>query len=106
MLRLRLKEIKKVYVLESDYSKVWVEFYDDDPETCYITHLFVHSESRNKGYGRKTMTNAEAIARELGATKLMLMVSTDGWLRAWYEDMGYKLHSYEDEEDVWMIKEL
>ena len=104
---LRLKETKKVYVLESNYSKVWVESYDDDPETCYITHLYVEPKARRKGEGTQALLEAEEFGKELGASTAMLLVDkTNVWLRSWYMHNGYEYHSSEDEECDWLVKKL
>lgn len=104
---LRLKETKKVYVLESDYSKVWVELYDDEPETCYITHLYVEREARQRGVGTQTLLEAEVFAKDKGATKSMLLVyTTCNWLKGWYMRLKYEFHSSEDEECDWLVKKL
>lgn len=104
---LRLKETKKVYVLESNYSKVWVEFYDDDPETCYITHLYVDPKARRKGEGTQALVEAEEFSKKLGASTAMLLVyKTNVWLRSWYMHNGYEYHSSEDGESDWLVKRL
>ena len=103
---LSIKSVKKVYVCETEKARIHLEFYEDDDKACILTNLFVHSAFRHKGIGRKTVAEAEAIAKELGATKALLMVECDDWKRPWYESMGYKYHSTEDEDDVWLVKDL
>lgn len=103
---MRLKEIKKVYVLESDKSKVWVEFYEDDPETCYITHLYVKTGARQKGVGAQTLLAAEKYGKDRGASVVMLLVDNDrDWLMSWYCKNGYEFHSTAG-ESTWLIKDL
>lgn len=104
--RLSIKSVKKVYVCETEKARIHLEFYEDDDKACILTNLFVHSAFRHQGIGRKTVAEAEAIAKELGATKALLMVECDDWKRPWYESMGYKYHSTEDEDDVWLVKDL
>ena len=104
--RLSIKSVKKVYVCETEKARIHLEFYEDDDKACILTNLFVHSAFRHQGIGRKTVAEAEAIAKELGTTKALLMVECDDWKRPWYESMGYKYHSTEDEDDVWLVKDL
>lgn len=80
---LRLKETKKVYVLEGNYSKVWVEFYDDDPETCYITHLYVEPKARRKGEGNFLSFNSYIDnCNNVGLWEKHTIVQVK-WLRDW-----------------------
>ena len=103
---LRLKEIKKVYVLEGDNSKVWVEFYEDDLKTCYITHLYVKTGARQKGVGTQTLLAAEKYGKDRGASVVMLLVDNDrDWLMSWYCKNGYEFHSTAG-ESTWLIKNL
>lgn len=103
---LRLKEIKKVYVLEGDNSKVWVEFYEDDLKTCYITHLYVKTGARQKGVGTQTLLAAEKYGKDRGASVVMLLVDNDrDWLMSWYCKNGYEFHSTAG-ESTWLIKDL
>ena len=103
---LNLKEIKKVYVLEGLHSKVYVEFYEDDQYTAYITHLHVDENHRKHGIGNKTLNDAEQWARVHGFDKVMLMCESDSWMYHWYISKGYKFHSNEDEEYCWLYKKF
>lgn len=103
---LELKETKRVFIYENKYSRVYLEFYDDEPTACYLTHLYVFYNSRRHGHGTETLLECESIAKSLGADRILLQCLSDSWVRHWYEEYGYKLHKQENEQDIWLIKML
>lgn len=89
----------------TNHSRIWLEIYEDDPNTCILTHLLVDEDHRQKGYGTKALEQAEMIAKDLGCNVIQLMVETDSWMHDWYLKKGYKFLKY-DTAYTWLCKKL
>ena len=103
---LELESIRKVFEYANDYSRIWLEIYEDDPATCIFTHLLVNENYRKQGYGTKTLFDAEKIANDLGCKVIYLKVENGSWMYDWYLRQGYELDNFEDGDYVWLYKEL
>lgn len=101
---LNLATVKKVYVLEGTKSKVWVEIYEDDPNTGIISHLMVDQKHRKNGIGHKTLFDAEQFLKHKGVNTILLMCENGSWVFNWYIREGYSFHSNEDHKYVWLVK--
>ena len=76
------------------------------PTTGYICDLSVVESERMKGIGRMMMRKALLECRLREMTFARLHVDANNvWLRAWYERLGFKELSRDDNE-IEMIKEL
>ena len=76
------------------------------PTTGYICDLSVVESERMKGIGRVMMRKALLECRAHEMTFARLHVDANNvWLRAWYERLGFKELS-RDENEIEMIKEL
>ena len=104
--KLKLDSTKIVREYWSEYTRIFIEIYDDEPNECVFTHLYTLEGHRQKGYGRRALTEAEEIAMELGCNVAYLKVETDSWMHQWYLRMGYKWHSNINKEYTWLTKNL
>ena len=104
--KLKLESTKKVREYWSEYARIFIEIYDDEPNECVFTHLWVVSEQRRKGYGKKALMQAEEIAKELGCHIAHLKVETDSWMHKWYLRCGYKWHKNAPDNYTWLTKNL
>jgi len=76
------------------------------PRTGYICGLSVVESSRKKGVGNDMMQLALADCRAQNMTFARLHVDAKNtWLREWYERLGFKELS-RDENEIEMIKDL
>lgn len=76
------------------------------PKAGYICDLSVLSTERKKGLGSEMMLHALAICRKYNMTFARLHVDAKNiWLREWYERLGFKELS-RDENEVEMVMEL
>lgn len=104
--KLKLESTKKVREYWSEYARIYIEIYDDEPNECVLTHLYTLEGHRQKGYGRQALIEAESMAKELGCHTAYLKVETDSWMHKWYLRMGYKWYKTADKEYTWLIKNL
>ncbi|GAA2033705.1 hypothetical protein GCM10009819_17250 [Agromyces tropicus] len=83
-----------IRVGDDDAGWLWLGPWDDLGETWWIWDLGVRPEFRRRGIARRAMRMGEEIAREHGATRLMLNVFgfNDGAI-ALYESLGYDVAS-------------
>lgn len=102
---LRLDSIRTLREYCTNYSRIWLEIYEDDPSTCILTHLLVDEDYRKKGYGTKALEQAEMIAKDLGCNVVQLMVETDSWIHDWYLRQGYEFLK-DDTTYTWLCKKL
>ena len=104
--KLKLESIKRVREYWSEYARIFIEIYDDEPNECVLTHLYTLESYRQKGYGKQALSEAESIAKELGCHIAYLKVETDSWMHQWYLRCGYNYNKNADEGYTWLIKEL
>lgn len=104
--KLKLESTKKVREYWSEYTRIFIEIYDDDPNECILTHLFTLEGHRQKGYAKKALAEAELIARELGCHKAHLKVETNSWMYNWYLRCGYNWYKNADEGYTWLTKSI
>ena len=104
--KLQLESTKRVREYWSEYARIFIEIYDDEPNECVFTHLWVVSEQRRKGYGKQTLIQAEEIAKELGCHIAHLKVETDSWMHKWYLRCGYKWYKNAPDNYTWLAKNL
>jgi ribosomal protein S18 acetylase RimI-like enzyme len=104
--KLKLESTKKVREYWSEYARIYIEIYDDEPNECVLTHLYTLEGHRQKGYGRQALIEAESIAKELGCHTTYLKVETDSWMHQWYLRMGYKWYKNVNNEYTWLTKNL
>ena len=104
--KLKLESTKKVREYWSEYTRIFIEIYDDDPNECILTHLLTLEGHRQKGYAKKALAEAELIARELGCHKAHLKVETNSWMYNWYLKCGYNWYKNADEGYTWLTKSI
>ena len=104
--KLKLESTKKVREYWSEYARIYIEIYDNEPNECVLTHLYTLEGHRQKGYGRQALIEAESIAKELGCHTAYLKVETNSWMHEWYLRMGYKWYKTADKEYTWLVKNL
>ena len=104
--KLKLESTKKVREYWSEYTRIFIEIYEDEPNECVLTHLYTLEDYRQKGYGRQALIEAELIAKELGCHTAYLKVETNSWMHEWYLRMGYKWYKTADKEYTWLVKNL
>ncbi len=76
------------------------------PKAGYICDLSVIVTERRKGLGQKMMKYALKCCEDHGVTFARLHVDAKNiWLREWYERLGFKELS-RDENEIELIKEL
>lgn len=83
-----------------------VYIYDDDPETLYLSNVFVDKGHRGKGLGNKILSTTDELAKKLGTKQICLRVKIVSNAYEWYKRHGYKDLSEDDEENgyIWLIK--
>lgn len=86
---------------DEDAGWLWLGPWDDGGSLWWVWDLMVHHGYRRRGVARRAMLAAEAVARDHGATSLMLNVFAynEGAI-ALYEALGYRTAS------VHMVKPL
>lgn len=104
--KLKLDSTKTVREYWSEYTRIFIEIYDDEPNECVFTHLYTIEGHRQKGYGRRALSEAEEIAKVLGCNVAYLKVETDSWMHQWYLRMGYKWYKNINSEYTWLTKNL
>jgi hypothetical protein len=104
--KLKLESTKKVREYWSEYARIYIEIYDNEPNECVLTHLYTLEGHRQKGYGRQALIEAESIAKELGCHTAYLKVETNSWMHEWYLRMGYKWYKTANKEYTWLVKNL
>lgn len=104
--KLKLESIKKVREYWSEYTRIFIEIYDDEPNECVLTHLYTLECQRKKGYGKQALSEAESIAKELGCHTACLKVETDSWMHNWYLRCGYQWYKNADKGYTWLTKNL
>lgn len=104
--KLKLESTKKVREYWSEYTRIYIEIYDDDPNECILTHLLTLEGHRQKGYGKQALIQAEEIAKELGCHKAYLKVETNSWMHNWYLRCGYQWYKNADEGYTWLTKSI
>lgn len=104
--KLKLESIKRVREYWSEYTRIFIEIYDDEPNECVLTHLYTLEGHRQEGYGKQALSEAESIAKELGCHTAYLKVETDSWMHQWYLRCGYNYNKNADEGYTWLIKKL
>ena len=105
---------------KTDFGDVWhvnssdgsfrfaIYRYDDDPDTVYLSNVFVSEENRGKGYGNCILDAADNVAKEKGAKTIGLKVKKGSFAHRWYGRHGF-LDLTDDEENpqfVWMTKNV
>ena len=103
---LQLDSIRTVREYCTEYSRIWLEIYEDDPKVCVFTHLLVDEDYRQKGYGTKALKQAEIIAKDLGCNTIYLKVETDSWMSKWYLRSGYKFLTNAEDNYTWLTKSI
>ena len=104
--KLKLESTKKVREYWSEYTRIFIEIYDDEPNECILTHLLTLESHRQKGYGKQALSEAESIAKELGCHTAYLKVETDSWMHNWYLRCGYQWYKNADKGYTWLTKNL
>lgn len=104
----------------TDWGTVWyitdngeslrfaLHMYDDDPDTVYLTSVFVKEQYRKLGLGNVILSMAEDIGKQLDAKVIMLNVLKNSFMHDWYERHGYSDFVVNDEDlnYIWMKKSL
>ena len=105
---------------KTDFGDVWnwyakdnsfrfsIYCYEDDPDTIYLSNVFVQKEYRGLGYGNNILDMAESIAKEFEASTIRLKAKKNSTARKWYERHGYSYLSDDKENprNVWMEKKI
>jgi GNAT superfamily N-acetyltransferase len=104
---LTLESTKRVFEYWRDnFARIYIEIYDDEPDECIFTHLWVDEDFRQMGYGGQVLSEAEEKARELGCEVAYLKVETNSWMRAWYMRCGYRWYNDTNDDYTWLVKKL
>ena len=103
---LQLDSIRTVREYCTEYSRIWLEIYEDNPKVCIFTHLLVDEDYRQKGYGTKALEQAEIIAKDLGCDTIYLKVETYSWMSKWYLRSGYKFLTNAEDNYTWLTKSI
>ena len=103
---LQLESVKTVREYCTEYSRIWLEIYEDNPAVCVFTHLLVDEDYRQKGYGTKALEQAEVIAKDLGCNTIQLKVETYSWMSKWYLRLGYKFLTNAKDNYTWLTKDI
>lgn len=102
---LRLESTKRVWEYwYSCFARIYIEIYDDNANTCILTHLWVDEDQRQKGYGKQVLAEAEEKAKELGCSIIFLKVESNSWMHKWYLRSGYLWHADTLDDYTWLIK--
>lgn len=104
--KLKLESTKKVREYWSEYARIFIEIYDDEPNECTFTHLWVVDGQRQKGHGKRALIEAETIAKELGCHTAFLKVETNSWMHHWYLRCGYQWYENAPDNYTWLTKDL
>lgn len=99
---------KSVDIVKDDGTAIVCVKFDEKtfPKTGYICALSVLETERKKGIGLVMMQHAIAECRKNDMTFARLHVDAKNiWLKEWYEILGFKELS-RDENEIEMIKEL
>jgi len=82
--------------------------YDDDPDTVYLSNVFVDEKYRRTGLGNIILEMATDIAKKMEFKTIILKVLKTSFVHEWYERHGYRdfVADSEDISYVWMKKEL
>ena len=104
--KLKLESTKKVREYWSEYTRIFIEIYDDEPNECILTYLYTFEGHRQKGHAKKALTEAELLAKELGCHKAHLKVETNSWMYNWYLRCGYNWYKNANEGYTWLTKNL
>lgn len=68
-----------------------VPFLSDDRPRAELTELYVDPAHRRRGIGRALLQRVEALARERGATELILLTGLENRdAQAFYQRLGYR----------------
>ena len=103
---------------KTDFGDVWyvnaidgtyrfaIYKYDDDPNTIYLSNVFVKEESRRHGYGNEILKAAEDYAKKFDVTAICLKVLSGSDVHRWYKRHGYEDLEKDEEERgyMWMRK--
>lgn len=103
---LKLESTRTVLEYSSDYARIWIEIYEDDPNTCVFTHLFVIENYRQQGFGTQALIDAEKIAKNHCCTTIYLKVESNSWMHDWYLRRGYEFHNFDVDNYIWLYKDL
>ena len=104
--KLKLESSKKVREYWSEYTRIFIEIYDDEPNECILTHLYTLEKHRQQGHARKALAEAELIAKELGCHIVYLEVETGSWMHNWYLRCGYQWYENTSDNYTWLMKNI
>jgi ribosomal protein S18 acetylase RimI-like enzyme len=86
--------LHSIRVGDAEAGWLWLGPWDEHGELWWIWDLEVHPAFRRRGVARRAMLAGEEIAREHGASRLMLNVfGTNEGAIALYEGLGYEVAS-------------
>lgn len=79
------------------------------PRTVRVYGVAVRPELQGKGVGRLLMAQAEAVAADRGADRIVLECHHDAALRRWYEALGFRVvgeraHYYGPGRAAWRLQ--
>lgn len=103
---LKLESTRTVFEYSNYHARIWLEIYEDDPNTCIFTHLLVDEKYRQQGHGTQALFDAEKIAKNFGCNEVWLKVENGSWMHDWYLRKGYEFDNFDDGDHVWLYKEL
>ena len=103
---LKLESTRTVFEYSNNHARIWLEIYEDDPNTCIFTHLLVDEKYRRQGFGTQALLDAEKIAKNYGCTTIYLKVENNSWTYDWYLRQGYEFDNFDVDNYVWLYKNL
>lgn len=79
-----------IIISDDAFGTVTVQFFNDEPNSAYITSLSVYSNARNKGLGKLLLHEAEKMAKERpGIDEITICCDKNSFVYDWYIREGY-----------------
>lgn len=76
--------------LKNRYYKFCLYSYSDEPDTMYLSEVYVNKLYRKRGYGNILLKHAKQLAKERGYKTMYLKVAENSWQEKWYKRNGFE----------------